>query len=141
MPDVLSKTQRSFCMSQIKGKNTKPEITLRKMLWSMGFRHRIKNKLPGKPDLIYPSLKVAIFVDGCFWHMCPEHYHPPKTRAAFWKKKISANVERDVTNTALLESLGWLVIRVWEHELKESVPDCSKRVEKILLRRKKHISS
>lgn len=95
MADVLTKEQRSYCMSQIRGKNTKPEVILRKALWSMGYRYRIKNKLPGKPDLIYPSLKVAIFVDGCFWHKCPKHFQPPKTRQIFWENKINANVERD----------------------------------------------
>merc|ERR1711879_636225 len=102
MADVLTKEQRSYCMSQIRGKNTKPEVILRKALWSMGHRYRIKNKLPGKPDLVYPSLKVVIFVDGCFWHKCPKHYQPPKTRPLFWEKKINANAERDEKNDTLL---------------------------------------
>ena len=131
MPDVLTPTQRSYCMSQIKGKDTKPEVALRKSLWNLGFRHRIKNKLPGRPDIVYPSIQVAVFVDGCFWHKCPEHYVHPKTRAEFWEKKIAENVERDRKNSALLESRGWLVVRVWEHEIRESLSDCVERLAAI----------
>jgi len=134
--DVLTPGQRSYCMSQIKGRNTKPEIALRKSLWAMGFRHRIKSKLPGKPDIVYPSLKTVIFVDGCFWHRCPEHYQPPKTRAEFWEEKISENVNRDRKNDCLLKEQGWLVIRVWEHEIKESLADCAERLVTMLSVRK-----
>ena len=136
MSDVLTKEQRSYCMSQIKGKNTKPEIALRKALWSLGFRYRIKNKLPGKPDIVYPSLKVVIFVDGCFWHRCLKHYQPPKTRASFWENKINDNVERDKKNNALLEAKGWFVIRVWEHEIMESLLDSVVRISGELSNRK-----
>jgi len=132
MPDVLTKKQRSYCMSKIRGKNTKPEVVFRKALWCMGYRYRIKNRLPGKPDLIYPSLKVAIFVDGCFWHRCPKHYQTPKSRASFWEKKIQGNVTRDQRNNELLQSDGWLVVRVWEHEIKESLTDTVKNISKIL---------
>ena len=136
MLDVLSKKQRSYCMSQIKGKNTKPEVVLRKALWNTGFRHRLKNKLPGNPDIVYPSLKVVIFVDGCFWHKCPKHYQPPKTRVSFWKNKINGNVERDKKNNILLQSKGWLVIRVWEHEIKNSLSTCAYRISGALSQRK-----
>ncbi|RLT91262.1 MULTISPECIES: very short patch repair endonuclease [unclassified Ketobacter] len=132
MTDVLTKEQRSYCMSQIRAKNTKPEVILRKALWRMGWRYRINNKLPGKPDLIYPSLKVAIFIDGCFWHKCPKHYQAPKSRASFWEKKIQGNVTRDQRNNELLQSDGWLVVRVWEHEIKESLTDTVKYISEIL---------
>ena len=132
MSDVLSKEQRSFCMSQIKGKDTKPEVVLRKALWNLGYRHRIKTRLPGAPDIVYPSLKVVVFVDGCFWHRCPKHYQPPKTRALFWQKKIDSNVERDKKNNTLLEADGWVVIRTWEHEIMDSLPECVNRIHEVL---------
>lgn len=126
--DVLSKAQRSFCMSRIRGRDTKPEIILRKALWGHGYRYRIKNKLPGKPDIVFVKNRIAIFVDGCFWHCCPEHYVPPKTRSAFWRKKISGNVERDKKNNALLDESGWKVLRIWEHEVMTDVDSCVARV-------------
>lgn len=134
--DVLTKSQRSFCMSQIKGKDTKPEITLRKSLWNLGYRYRVRNKLPGKPDIIFPGLRAVIFVDGCFWHKCPEHYQPPITRADFWDKKITGNVERDKKNNSLLKAEGWLVLRVWEHEVKQNLNDCLIRLCEKLSERK-----
>ncbi|WP_083260833.1 very short patch repair endonuclease [Microbulbifer aggregans] len=124
MVDVLSPEQRSYCMSQIKGAGTTPELALRRALWHLGFRYRIKSKLPGKPDIVYPTLKVAIFVDGCFWHKCPKHYSPPKTRAKFWSDKISKNVARDKKNNVLLKKRGWTVVRFWEHEIRDSLEDC-----------------
>lgn len=136
MADVLTKKQRSYCMSQIRGKNTKPEVILRKALWSAGLRYRIKNKLPGKPDLVYPTLKVAIFIDGCFWHRCPIHFQAPKSRASFWEKKIQGNVARDQRNNELLQSDGWLVVRVWEHEIKESLTDTVRNISEILSSRR-----
>ena len=96
----------------------------------------LKNKLPGNPDIVYPSLKVVIFVDGCFWHKCPKHYQPPKTRVSFWKNKINGNVERDKKNNILLQSKGWLVIRVWEHEIKNSLSTCAYRISGALSQRK-----
>ncbi|WP_445365386.1 very short patch repair endonuclease [Microbulbifer sp. ANSA001] len=132
MVDVLSRNQRSYCMSKIKGKNTKPEVVLRKSLWAMGFRYRLKNKLPGKPDIVYPSLKTVIFVDGCFWHRCPKHYQSPKARSEFWEDKISGNVDRDKKNNRLLKEMGWIVLRVWEHEIRDSLPECIERLVKAL---------
>src|SRR3990167_909880 len=119
--DVLNPEQRSYCMSRIKGKNTKPEVALRKALWGLGFRYRIKSRLPGKPDIVFPALKVAIFVDGCFWHKCPEHYISPKTRVDFWEKKISGNVERD--------------------EIKNTFSNCLEKVVTILSERKSTYSN
>ncbi len=139
--DVLTPEQRSFCMSQIRGKDTKPETMLRKALWSLGFRHRKMSDLAGKPDIVYPYLKTVIFVDGCFWHKCPEHYRPPKTRADFWEKKISENVERDTKNNTLLQAQGWLVLRVWEHDIKQSLPECVGYIESILLDRKLNVKN
>jgi DNA mismatch endonuclease (patch repair protein) len=107
-------------MSAIKGTDTKPELILRKSLWSLGFRYRVGHKLPGKPDLVFVSRKSVIFVDGCFWHRCPDHFRMPKSNREFWEKKIARNVNRDKNVTAQLEALGWRVLRVWEHDIKDS---------------------
>lgn len=136
MVDVLSPQQRAYCMSQINGRNTKPEIAFRKSLWAMGFRHRVKSKLSGKPDIVYPALKIVIFVDGCFCRRCSELYQRPNTRAEFWEDKISGNVDRDRENDHLLKEQGWIVIRVWEHEIKAFLADCIGRLVTILPRRK-----
>ena len=117
MADVMTKKQRSYCMSRIRGRDTQPEILLRKALWSAGYRYRLKSKLPGKPDILFPGRKVAIFVDGCFWHGCPDHSARPKTNAVFWSSKIDKNIDRDRKVTALLTAMGWKVVRIWEHEL------------------------
>lgn len=106
-------------MSGIRGKNTKPEITVRKFLHQKGLRFRLHAKLPGKPDLTFPKYKTAVFVHGCFWHRhegC-RFSTTPKNNADFWQKKFAANVERDARATAQLEELGWRVLIVWECQL------------------------
>lgn len=128
MPDVLTPEQRRKCMSSVRGTNTKPELLLRKALWRKGLRYRLKSELPGKPDIVLARYKIAIFVDGCFWHNCPAHGSLPETNKSFWEKKIARNVERDHQVNALLEQNGWLVIRIWEHEIKQSI---EKVIEKI----------
>src|SRR4051794_33740524 len=95
MADVLNPEQRSRCMSRIKGKNTKPELMLRKALWAAGLRYRLHTRLPGRPDLTFSGSRVVVFVDGCFWHSCPKHRTTPKTNAAFWNAKIGRNTARD----------------------------------------------
>ncbi|MEO0128601.1 MAG: very short patch repair endonuclease [candidate division WOR-3 bacterium] len=121
MTDVLTKEQRSFNMSQIKGKNTKPEVLLRRLLYSKGIRgYRIHYKLSGKPDVVFTKKKIAIFIDGCFWHKCPVCFITPETRTEFWMKKIEDNVKRDKTVNKKLEKEGWTVLRFWEHEIKKS---------------------
>ena len=121
MADVHSPETRSFNMSQIKGKNTKPEELVRHYLFSQGFRYR-KNvsTLPGKPDIVLPKYKTCILVNGCFWHKhegC-KYFVWPKNNAEFWKNKLASNKERDQKNIGLLESMGWRVITIWECELK-----------------------
>lgn len=95
MTDVLTPKQRSFCMSQIRGRDTKPEIWLRKQLWALGLRYTLESRLPGKPDMVFPRYRVVVFVDGCFWHGCPKHLVKPKTNRSFWLKKINLNRVRD----------------------------------------------
>lgn len=119
--DVHNKKTRSYNMSQIKGKNTKPEEIVRKYLFSQGFRYRKNDKrLPGSPDIVLPKYKTVIFVNGCFWHGhkgC-KHFIWPKSNEAFWKNKIETNIARDKKKTDALKALGWKVIVVWECELK-----------------------
>ena len=111
-------------MSQIKGKNTKPEELVRKYLFSQGFRYRKNDKrLPGSPDIVLPKYKTVIFVNGCFWHGhegC-KHFVWPKSNTDFWKNKIETNIARDKKKTNNLEELGWKVIVVWECELKPKI--------------------
>lgn len=107
-------------MAGIKGSNTKPEIYLRQMLHRAGFRFRLHRKdLPGRPDIVLPKYKTAIFVNGCFWHGHKDckHFRLPKSRTEFWKGKIESNIARDKRNLALLKKSGWNPIVVWECKL------------------------
>ena len=118
MVNRISKEKRSKIMSAIRSKDTKPEIALRKALWKSGLRYRIyygKEKI----DIAFPSKKIAIFVDGCFWHGCPIHSHLPKTNESYWLPKLKKNIERDRITTQSLCNEGWTVVRLWEHELSE----------------------
>lgn len=121
MADVLTSEQRSRCMAAIKGKDTKPEMIVRKYLFSRGLRYRLHvKKRPGSPDIVLPKYKTVIFVDGCFWHGhegC-RHYRLPKTNTDFWRTKIERNISRDIRTEAELTLLGWSVIRVWECEVR-----------------------
>lgn len=123
MADVHTPEQRSYNMSQIRGKNTKPEELVRKFLFSQGFRYRKNDpRLPGKPDIVLPKYKTVIFVNGCFWHGhegC-RYFVWPKNNAEFWKAKISGNIQRDRHNHQVLVDQGWNVIELWECELKKN---------------------
>ena len=117
----MTKEQRSRCMAAIKGKDTMPEMIVRKYLFSCGLRFRIQvRKLPGNPDIVLPKYKTVIFVDGCFWHGHEDcrYFRLPKSNVEFWKAKIERNVARDVRNEVALKALGWRVVRVWECEIK-----------------------
>ena len=118
--DIVSPAKRSRMMGGIKGRDTKPEIILRKLLHRAGFRFRLHRKdLLGRPDIVLPKYKTAIFVNGCFWHgheNC-KHFRLPKSRTDFWKVKIGSNVARDKRNHASLEQSGWIPIVVWECSL------------------------
>ena len=124
MPDVMTPQQRHVCMSHIRSKNTKPEQLVRQALWHKGFRYRLHVKdLPGKPDIVLPKYKAAIFINGCFWHGhdgCKD-FVIPKSNTAFWLGKIGKNKERDTRDGVALASAGWKVITIWECELKKPV--------------------
>ena len=123
MSDKLTENQRRYCMSRIHGKNTKPEILVRKGLHARGFRFRLHNKkLPGSPDVVLPKYGVAIMVNGCFWHGhkgC-RYATKPKSNVEFWEAKIARNRHRDEVTAAHLEALGWTVMTIWECELRNS---------------------
>lgn len=127
MADVLTAAQRHKCMSKVKNKNTRPEIAVRKFLFSQGFRYRIADKrLPGKPDIVLPKYRTVIFVNGCFWHGHSCKYATiPATNSEFWETKINGNVERDNKQYADLKSLGWNVIVVWQCQLKPKVREAT----------------
>lgn len=123
MADVHNRDQRSYNMSRIKGKNTKPEIMVRKFLFSRGFRYRLHKKdLPGKPDIVLKKYKTAIFINGCFWHghVGCKYYVLPKTRTDWWMNKINLNKEKDDRDIKSLGKAGWHVITVWECQLKKN---------------------
>ncbi len=128
MADVHTPEGRSYNMSQIHSTETKPEIKVRKHLFSKGFRYRKNDaRLPGKPDVYLPKYKAVVFVNGCFWHQhdgC-RHSALPKSNLDYWQKKISDNVERDRKNYALLEKMGYRVIIIWECELKKESLDAT----------------
>ncbi len=118
--DVHSSDQRSYNMSRIRDKNTRPEEIVRKLLWKHGYRYRLHRKdLPGKPDIVFPGRKKVMFIHGCFWHRHDCCYFKwPKTNADFWKKKIENNAQRDLRNYDLLNTSGWHHLVVWECETK-----------------------
>jgi DNA mismatch endonuclease (patch repair protein) len=134
--DVFTKAKRSEVMSRIRGRGNKAtELALAKLFR----RHSItgwrrNQKIFGKPDFIFPKLKLAMFVDGCFWHGCPKHGTQPKGNAAFWRNKITRNRTRDRLVTRTLRQTGWRVLRIWEHELASK--NESKLVERITHARK-----
>ena len=124
MADVHPIATRSYNMSRIKGKHTKPELTVRKHLHAHGFRYRLHAKnLPGKPDMVLPKYKTVIFVHGCFWHghVDCKYYVIPKTRTDWWLDKINGNIAKDDKAVAVLKERGWKVITIWECELKATV--------------------
>jgi DNA mismatch endonuclease (patch repair protein) len=121
MADVHSKKIRSYNMSRIRSKDTKPEILVRKFLFANGFRYRLHDKkLPGKPDIVLPKYKTVIFIQGCFWHgheRC-KYYVVPKTKTDWWLNKINVNKANDLKAFTSLKEKGWNVIEIWECDLK-----------------------
>ena len=127
---VLTKSEQ---MAKVRNRDTRPEKELRSALWHAGHRYRLQTRVSGtRPDIVFGRQRVAIFVDGCFWHGCPLHYSKPLTRSNFWDKKLRDNLSRDRKQTLELESQGWTVIRVWEHDITHSMDTIIKRVEQAL---------
>ena len=121
---------RSEQMARIRSRDTRPEVALRRLLWGAGLRYRLHFSTPvGRPDIVFPGRKVAVFVDGCFWHGCPDHYVRPRSSGEFWAEKLATNVRRDTQQTRRLEEAGWRVCRVWEHEVFEHPKRAVKRID------------
>jgi DNA mismatch endonuclease (patch repair protein) len=120
MADKFDKETRSRVMSSVKGSGTKMELACRPVLESLGFEYHPKGVF-GNPDFAHMDKMVAVFLDGCLWHLCPEHCKMPGDNAEFWRKKLERNRARDKAVTEMLEGSGWRVIRVWEHDLKALV--------------------
>jgi DNA mismatch endonuclease (patch repair protein) len=121
MVDVHNPEQRSRNMAAIKGKNTEPELVVRRLLHGLGYRYRLHRRdLPGRPDLVFPKARKIIFVHGCFWHIhdCPNGCVVPGTNIEFWENKRRGNVERDTRNIKALEDSGWNVFTIWECEVR-----------------------
>ncbi|WP_342250709.1 very short patch repair endonuclease [Sphingomonas sp. OTU376] len=124
MADTLSPAERSARMSRVKGKDTKPEWVVRRLVHQMGFRYRLHDSsLPGKPDLVFRSRHKVIFVHGCYWHRHPDAgcklARLPKSRLDFWAPKLEANAQRDARHVAALEADGWQILVVWECEIRD----------------------
>ncbi|MEM8872938.1 MAG: DNA mismatch endonuclease Vsr [Planctomycetota bacterium] len=120
--DPLSSAQRSERMSLVRGKDTKPEMVVRRLIHRMGFRYRLHRRdLPGKPDLVFPSRRKVVFVHGCFWHRhaCPAGRRTPKSRREFWLNKLESNRRRDQRNRRRLNRLGWSAMVIWECQLRD----------------------
>jgi DNA mismatch endonuclease, patch repair protein len=116
-------------MARITGRDTSPELALRRRIWRLGLRYRLHDpRLPGRPDISLPGARVAVFVDGCFWHSCPRHGAQPQTRAEFWARKFERNRARDRRVDRELRAAGWHVLHVWEHEITESAERAALRV-------------
>ena len=136
MTDVFTPAQRSAVMRRVKGQNTKPEMIVRRMLWRLGARYRLHRKdLPGKPDIVLPGRRLALFVHGCFWHGhdCARGARVPKQNRDYWVGKVDRNRARDAKSRKALAALGWRVETIWECELKDT-PTLKARLEDLLRR-------
>ncbi len=134
--DTLSEKQRKYNMSRIRAADTKPEVLLRKALWKKGLRYRKNYRiLPGKPDIVLTRQKIAIFVDGDFWHARGHQNNPGEQVASnkdFWQKKLARNVKRDREVNDQLTEEGWLVLRFWEKDILKSLEKCIAEIEKYI---------
>lgn len=120
-------------MARIRSRDTSPEWVLRRALWAAGLRYRLHVRTAfGRPDLLFSRQRVVVFVDGCFWHGCPAHYVCPRSSASYWSTKLRRNVERDRAQTLALEQAGWIVCRIWEHELFTDIDGAIMRLTRTL---------
>lgn len=136
MADHLSREGRSRNMAAIRAKNTKPELALRAALRGAGATgYRLHRRdIPGRPDMAFMRWKVAVFVDGVFWHGHPDHWNPEKASSDYWRTKITRNMERDRAANAALQEQGWSVVRVWDQDVKGDVNGCAQQVMDALTR-------
>lgn len=133
--DVMSSHQRSELMSRIRGKDTSPELALRRAVWALGLRYRLHRRVDRfRPDLVFIGDRVAVFVDGCFWHCCPMHGVKPKSNREFWATKLERNVQRDAETNRTLAAKGWLVLRFWEHQVENDAEECACQIAEAIVR-------
>lgn len=121
-------------MRAVKGKNTTLEMKFRRALWNAGVRgwRLHSDKLPGRPDLVFSPARVAVFIDSCFWHGCPAHLRMPSSNLDYWQVKIARNMQRDKAATKELKTLGWTVLRFWEHQTRSNLKSCVSKVQRAL---------
>lgn len=127
------KLSKSEAMARVRQRDTLPEVLLRRELWSRGLRYRLNQRIAGtRPDLVFVSDRLVVFVDGCFWHSCPLHGTTPATNQGFWADKLRRNAERDAEHNRALRQAGWRVLRLWEHEILEGAATAAGRVIELL---------
>ena len=131
---VPSSPAASRAMSRNRAKDTGPELALRRALWAAGLRgYRLHPRgVPGRPDIVFPRARLAVFVHGCFWHACPQHAPRPKSNATFWAEKFARNQARDARKVAELEAAGWRTLTIWEHDLAGDLPRVVARIARAL---------
>lgn len=135
MVDILTKEQRSYCMSQIRNKNTKPELIVRKYIYAMGHRYRLHDKsVPGKPDIVFKRLRKVIFVNGCYWHRhhCRHGQSTPQTNINFWNAKFTSNIQRDRKIKHELRKSGWDILVIWECQIKTKPSMIAEKIDRFL---------
>jgi DNA mismatch endonuclease (patch repair protein) len=136
MADNMTPEQRSWTMSRIRKRDTKPEVSIRRLSFARGLRYRKYSvHLPGKPDLVFARARVVVFVDGDFWHGWRFEEWEPKLPSSYWKEKIRRNRARDKEHCARLEADGWMVPRIWEHEVEADADACVDRIERAVRER------
>ncbi len=136
MVDIFTKEKRRWIMSRIRGKDTRPELLLRKELSKLGLRYRLHYKVLGSPDIAFPRQKLAVFVDGEFWHGYNWNKRGIVPRKVYWKRKITRNMERDKRYNRELKRLGWKVVRVWDHQINKNPTQCATIISRYLGRHK-----
>ena len=132
MADTISKKKRSQIMSKVKSKNTQLELSFRKKVWTKKCHYRLYYKITGRPDFVFVSKRVAVFVDSCFWHKCPLHHRQPNSNEEYWIPKLKRNEGRAKEVNKKLKLEGWKVIRIWEHEIKDNIDKCVKKITRYL---------
>lgn len=135
MADIFSKKKRSWVMSKVRSSRTVPEMRMKSRLQKLGFAYQPKNVI-GNPDFAHVRARIAVFINGCFWHGCRLHYKAPKANWRFWKEKVTYNMKRDGRAAARLRKGGWSCITLWEHDVRKSPGKCLKRVKGALCKRK-----
>ncbi len=131
--DPFTPKERSRVMSAVASFDTEPELLLRKALWSRGMRYRLKRRIAGtRPDMVFVGAKLAVFVDGCFWHGCKRHYVAPVGNAELWQRKLNKNQARDRRNNEALADAGWKVVRVWECDVRTDPNEAAVTIEGVL---------